>query len=101
MLLDAQSPEREIRQIKALIDTGAEANLVRQGLFSRNLFVPARNPVRLVAANGQRLGGGEYTIDLELGFNMIDGTVVGGTKVEYAATCYEADIAIDMILSFP
>ena len=58
MLLKVHTPEGGCRTLKALIDTGAEANLIRRGLLPSNLFGAAENPIQLVAANGQRLEGG-------------------------------------------
>ena len=101
MLLEAYPSNKKMRKIKALIDTGAEANLVKRGLFERRLFGEAEKPVQLIAANGQRLGGGTKTIKLDMGFNPSEGGSITQDKLWYEAECYEADINIDVILSYP
>ena len=54
MLLQVKTPQGHINTLRALIDTGAEANLIRRG-FLAPLFLPADDPIQLVAANGQQL----------------------------------------------
>ena len=58
MQIPAKMPNGEILVIKALIDTGAEANLVRTGFFPRHLFQGAAKPLRLVTASGHQMEGG-------------------------------------------
>ena len=48
----------ETHVLKVLIDTGAEANLVRLNLLPQHLFFQAPNPLKFRTANGQRLEGG-------------------------------------------
>ena len=56
----------ECRSLKVLVDTGAEANLVRQGLLPEHLTYPATKPLRFETANGQALGGGNVCTRLKL-----------------------------------
>ena len=69
MLLKVRTPRGGVRTLRALIDTGAEANLVRQNLLESGCFELASDPIQLVAANGQRLVGGTRTTTLEIEFN--------------------------------
>ena len=46
------------KELKILVGTGAEANVIRKGLVDSHLIFPARNPVNFITANGQRLDGG-------------------------------------------
>ena len=48
----------EKKAIKALIDTGAQANLVRGDLFPADCFRPARQPLALSTVSGEALPGG-------------------------------------------
>lgn len=68
MELPAVLPNGEVRNLKVLIDTGAQANLVRKGLISSHLFYGAPRILRLVAANGQRIEGGDRVVDVHLQF---------------------------------
>ena len=45
------------KSVSVLVDTGAEANLVRGGLFNDSLMRNAREPLSFVTANGQPLEG--------------------------------------------
>ena len=47
--------------VRALVDTGAQASLIRTGL-ARDLVKPSKRPLRLVIANGEVLGGGDKEI---------------------------------------
>ncbi len=53
---------RHVDECSALIDTGAEVCLIRQGLLPEFLFQPAENPLRLIAVNKQRLAGGDKEV---------------------------------------
>ena len=55
--VDTTMNNGEIKTLDILIDTGAEANLVRTGLVPRHLTTIARTRLNLVTANGQTLGG--------------------------------------------
>ena len=59
--------------INALIDTGCEINLIKSGFLPYRYFQRSTSTLRLVAANGGRLGGGGrktrqdlYTVGLDL-----------------------------------
>ena len=49
---------RDIQIMDILVDTGAEANLIRKGLVSDHLTYGAEKPLRFATANGQSLSGG-------------------------------------------
>ena len=49
----------ERRNLKVLVDTGAEANLIRTGLVPKRFTRPAHKVLELVAVNGQVLQGGK------------------------------------------
>ena len=85
---------------EALIDTGEKICVVREGLIPSDLFVPAQRPLRIIGANGRRLGGGKREVTLTL---CIQGVRLGTTqKVELRipTTLYEADIVDDIILGY-
>ena len=84
-----------------LVDTGAEASLIRKGLVSSELFSEAEQKLCLVTASGQRLPGGDRIVNLGMEFYQL----VGGRELEEVARLegefYEADIKVDAIISFP
>ena len=87
--------------MRALIDTGAEANLVRQNLLESGCFEFASDPIQLVAANGQILAGGTRTTTLKIEFHPYENGNFLDKRMLLDATCYEADISVDIILSYP
>ena len=54
----------EEREMHVLIDTGAQANLVRRDLFPADCFRPARRPLAFSTVSGETLPGGQYEIHL-------------------------------------
>ena len=89
------------RRLNALVDTGAEACLVKQGLFPAHLTYPAPKPVRFETANGQVLRGGDRCIRCSLLFQCESTELCSPEILEFGVEFYEADIKVDAILSFP
>jgi hypothetical protein len=101
MLLSVFLPDNTEKKLKVLIDTGAQANLIRMGTVSDSLFSVSTDPLNLRMANGQRLEGGRRVVETTLGFRQV---VRGEMMPEYfwrGCQFYEADITVDAILSFP
>jgi len=87
-------------EAKALVDTGAEVNIVKTGLLSQSNFRESKRPLRLVTASNHRLDGGkdEATVNLQLvGTDMESKDKVNVTA---PTVLYEADIGEDIILSY-
>ena len=87
--------------LNILIDTGAQANLIRMGVTT-NVLVHSAKPLILFTANGARMAGGvkEVTLDLLFGARAY----TSGAKlpdVVVPARFHEADIQVDAILSYP
>ncbi len=90
----------ERRNLKILIDTGGEINLIRTGLFPRRFSRPAQKAYDIFAVNGRILQGGKTTIDLKLCFTLeIDGEIQED-EIVYDATFWEAEIDVDAILFY-
>ena len=49
--MDVELPDGSLLPLKILVDTGAQVNLVKRGLVSRQDWKIAQNPVRLITAN--------------------------------------------------
>ena len=58
MKVQSELPNRELQNLDVLVDTGAEANIVRLGKLPRHLVYAAPKALKFVTASGQRLGGG-------------------------------------------
>ena len=86
--------------LSALIDTGAEVNLVNSKLIPQKFFSPAKKPVKLGAANSTRLIGGTKEIFSTLNFAALE--VVNKQKLDLRIPfqAYDAHIKHDCIISF-
>ena len=92
----------EIREVNILVDTGAQANLIREGLVPHHLTQCAKRRLQLIAANGQVIPGGEKVTSLHVAFAREEkkgGFHKGFLRCEIHA--YVASIDVDMILSYP
>ena len=58
----------ETRVLSILVDTGAQVNLVKQGSFGEEAFVPAKRPVDLVSVSGDKVEGGQKAVPLSVAF---------------------------------
>jgi len=101
MEIPAVLPNGETKNLRILIDTGAQANLVRTGLIPRHLFYGAPRVLKLITASGQRMEGGERVVDVNLEFSMEKNGHQQEEKVQFPTTFYEAAIKMDAILSYP
>jgi hypothetical protein len=83
--------------LRALVDTGAEVNLVREGLFPKSEFSFAQTRLNLTMANGQLMRGGNLSFKVWLFFSRDQGQ-------EFLEQCtipaefHEAYISVDVIL---
>ena len=89
--------------LDALVDTGCEVNLIRAGLVPPDNFTPAPCRIRLVTANGSSLGGGDQQVKLRVvaqGYEVTDITPPPTKFLGFQTTFFEADISVDIILSY-
>jgi len=84
----------------ALIDTGAEVNIVREGLLHASNFQPARRPLKLITASNHRLPGGMHEATVNLVFQGADTSSKEKVRVTAPTVLYEAQVGEDMILSY-
>ena len=101
MEIQTELPNRQLQVLDMLVDTGAEANIVKLGKLPRHLVYAAPKPLKFVTARGQRLRGGDTCIDLHLEFvQEVDGKFLPDV-LRKKVTFFEADIRVDAILSYP
>ena len=94
-------PDGRRRILKVLVDTGAEANLIKTGIIPPHLIQAAMERLSFVAANGLKIPGGEREVDLNLAFRQRVNDQDSVHKLWRTAKFYEAQIRVDAILSFP
>jgi hypothetical protein len=86
--------------LKILIYTGSEINIIKRGLVSPDLFRLSSKPVRLLTASGSILSGGDYEVRSALNINGRAVNTNTPASVNFDTTFYEANIAVDAILSY-
>ena len=91
----------EERKMDILVDTGAEANLIRQGLVDDHLMYSAKDPLKFETANGQSLAGGSRCTEVKLKLQTEGNEVFQIGSMEFDVEFYEANIKVDAILSYP
>ena len=87
-------------QASVLIDTGAEASLIRKGLMPASAFRKSANPLRLVAANQSCLPGGHLEVEVDIHLNATDVETKEKRVARIPTILYEAEIDEDIILSY-
>ena len=94
-------PGGEHKQIRILVDTGAEVNLVKPGVFDDYSFNVATKPLRLITVSGSELQGGKRTISLILHLHGEDNNTQKESHHLMGGLFYEANIGWDAIISYP
>ena len=96
MKIQTELPNGQVEFLNVLVDTGAEANLVKIGKMPRHLVYAPRKPLNFVTASGQRLRGGDTCIDLTLeSMQKVNGNDVPDL-LRKRSMFYEADIRVDV-----
>ncbi len=54
--------------MRALVDTGAEVNLIRKGFFPDGIICPETRELKLVTANGKEMEKGKEEVTLKVSF---------------------------------
>ena len=65
----ATQPDGRQVDLHALIDTGAQANLIKKGLLHPSVFRPSQKPLALITADGTKMDGGLQEVTLNLKFS--------------------------------
>ena len=95
------TPSGTRRVLDVLIDTGAQANLVRRGLFSNLEFGLSSNPISMVTAGGVPLEGGREEVKLTMIFTSTLPGVNGRSRTwKESAHFYDAAISVDVIVGY-
>jgi hypothetical protein len=101
MKVQVELSNGQVEWLEILVDTGAEANLVKLGRLPRHLVYAAHKPLKFVTASGQRLEGGDTCAHLFLEFVQVVEDQMLPELLHRGAMFYEADIKVDAILSYP
>ena len=61
-----------VREVEALVDTGAEINVIHPRLVPEGMFVPSKRPLKLGMANSACLKGGRREVPMILRVRGVD-----------------------------
>ena len=100
LAVEATFADSSTKSIQALVDTGAEVNLINPRLVESHLFTPSPKPVRLGVANSHILLGGkrQVTMTLTMSAKEVDTGKLATLALPF--TAYDAELVCDMILSY-
>ena len=87
--------------LNALVDTGAQTNLLKSGVASFRCTHKGKEPLEVIAANGEIIRGGDRETSVKLRFEKVahDGKVEKQKPLR--ANFHLADTGVDAILSYP
>ena len=90
------------RIVQALVDTGAQVNLLRPDVLPADVFRPARRPLALKTASGEALGGGEREaiLEIEMAAEAEDGCTVTQPWIS-SINVHDGDVGVDLIIGYP
>ena len=88
-------------KVRALIDTGSQANLINEDLIPKGCLTWARDQLHLVAANGLKIPGGNYEVHTKTQLQKVtqQGFFMG--LQDFEASFHVAQLSLDAILSYP
>ena len=89
----------EKKKVRALIDTGAQINVIRRGLFPEESLQQAKKPLMLTLADGQAFGGGDKEIAATLYMGRQRNACIEPWKAK--AQFYVGEVKADAILGYP
>ena len=97
---EMEIPGREKFLVSALVDTGAEINRVRRNLVPPEVFRESKNPIQFMAANQTLVPGGRQELESLLWVQGVDPDLGTPSSLKFPIVCYDADIGVDLILSY-
>ena len=99
--MEAELEDGTLKEIQVLVDTGAQANLVRTSLIPTKFLRRARDPLQLLSANGEVIPGGDRETTLRIYFEKVPKEIQDQKPRHVTGVFHVANIAVDAILSYP
>ena len=98
--VDLKFGSEEVKNVRFLVDTGAEINLIRRGIAPAHLISRAEKPLRIATANQGIMSGGDTMVNciVVLQGKEIDTKMT--SSYEVPVVLYEADLGVEGILSY-
>jgi len=98
MSVKVQAPSGTERQAMALVNTGAQCNLIKQNFLPAHLMSKAKEPLVLLTADHSRMSRGKEGVTVHISFETGDEEQPVSTT---DGTFVDAQINVDFILSYP
>ena len=92
--------DEEEKEVMALLDTGAEVNLVRRGIIPEKYFRRSQHPKRFVTANHGVMAGGLTEVPCELLMEGMDIDTGEKVSISKKMAFYDGDVGVDVLLSY-
>ena len=88
------------REVLALVDPGAEVNLIRRDIVDPKMFHDSAHPVRLGVANSTKLMGGGKDVHTLLSMKGVEMDTTQKVELRIPFVAYDANISHEIILSY-
>ena len=90
----------QAREIEALIDTGAEINIIHPRHVPEGMFEDSKKPLRLGMCNAVRLQGGKREATFIMRLKGTDIESKQKVELRIPTTAYDGEMVCDMLLSY-
>ena len=90
----ATQPDGRQFDLHALIDTGAQANLIRKDMLPLSAYQQSHRPLALITADGTRMEGGSWEVTLDLKFSARKKSEMKTSEWSTTATFHDAAIQV-------
>ena len=98
--MDLHFPNGEARKVLALIDTGAEINVIHPRLVPEGMFRQSERPLRLGTANANCMVGGRREATFMVGMQATDIDSRRGLELRMPMAAYDGEMVCELIVSY-
>ena len=100
LLAHLHFPNGAVKEVEALVDTGAEINIINPKFVPDGAFENAKKPLRVGMANAVCLKGGKREASFALALRGVDIDSRQGVEIRVPTTAYDGEMVCDLILSY-
>ena len=100
LLARVHFPNGIVRDLDALVDTGAEINIINPKFVPRDIFQPAKRPLKVGMANAVCLKGGKREASFTIALKGLDVDSRQGVEIRIPTVAYDGEMVCDLILSY-
>ena len=93
-------PNGEWKEVEALIDTGAEINVIHPRLVPEGMFKESKKPLRLGTANANSMKGGRRETTFMVGIQAVEVDSRRAVELRMPMEAYDGEIMCELIVSY-